>query len=97
MTLRDVRVLRDCLLQDDDWSRAGHHYAEEHDRHYGAVHQIDTWLSSLLLGQSPAAQARRARAMPLLARDPSRLPDLFALGPETPVDDSVRRRLFGEE
>src|SRR5262249_4065122 len=34
LTLRDVRVLRDALLGDDDWERAGHAYAAEHDRHY---------------------------------------------------------------
>ncbi len=29
--------------------------------------------------------------------DGTRLPDLFALGPEVPVNDAVRRRFFGEE
>src|SRR6266850_1273553 len=32
LTVRDVRVLRDCLLSHIDWDAAGHTYAEEHDR-----------------------------------------------------------------
>ncbi len=43
------------------------------------------------------ADARRARAFPLLAEDPTRLPDLLGLGPAVSTDETVRRRFFGEE
>jgi len=34
--------------------------------------------------------------MPLIAEDPTRVPDHIFSGPDLPVDDSVRARLFGE-
>jgi 2-polyprenyl-6-methoxyphenol hydroxylase-like FAD-dependent oxidoreductase len=40
LTLRDVRVLRDCLLATDDWHAAAHAYAQRHDRYYGALHRV---------------------------------------------------------
>jgi len=43
------------------------------------------------------ADARRARAMPLIAQDETRVPDHLFSGPNLPADDSVRRRFFGEE
>jgi menaquinone-9 beta-reductase len=39
LTLRDVRVLRDALLESDDWDAAGHAYAEAHDRRFETVHR----------------------------------------------------------
>jgi len=97
LVMRDVRVLRDNLLSYDDWDAAGHAYAEEHDRHYGVIHTLDNWLSEFFLTLSPEAEARRAKALPLIAQDGSRIPDLFGLGPEATVDEIARRRLFGEE
>jgi 2-polyprenyl-6-methoxyphenol hydroxylase-like FAD-dependent oxidoreductase len=46
-TLRDVRVLRAHLLARDDWDAAGHAYAAEHDRSYGALHRIGRWRTTL--------------------------------------------------
>ncbi|HEV8574351.1 MAG TPA: FAD-dependent monooxygenase, partial [Dehalococcoidia bacterium] len=43
MTLRDVRVLRDALLANDDWDAAGNIYAEEHDRQFHALHTVEGW------------------------------------------------------
>jgi hypothetical protein len=40
---------------------------------------------------------RRARVLPLIAHDGSRLPDLFGMGPNAPINDVIRRRFFGEE
>lgn len=98
LTMRDVRVLRDKLLEDADWDHAGHAYAEEHDRYYNAVHSAEDWLTQLFMEQGPDADARRARAMPLIAQDPSRVPDTFFSGPEaSPMDDQARRRFFGED
>jgi len=97
LTARDVRVLRDCLIADDDWPRACDAYAAEHDRHYGAVHRTDCWMAELFLEIGSEADARRARAMPLIAQDPDRIPDVATIGPEAPSNDEVRRRLFGED
>jgi 2-polyprenyl-6-methoxyphenol hydroxylase-like FAD-dependent oxidoreductase len=97
LALRDVRVLRDRLLADPDWDRAAHAYAEEHDRYYGAIHRLTSWMRPLLYDPSPTAAACRARAFPRLAEDGERLPDTIGLGPEAPSDEAARRRLFGED
>jgi hypothetical protein len=48
LTLRDVRVLRDQLLMNDDWE-AAHAYATEHDQYYGALHRIEGWAREFAL------------------------------------------------
>ena len=97
LTLRDVRVLRDQLLAHADWDAAGHAYAGEHDRYYGVIHTVDNWLTELFLAIGPDADARRAKALPLIAQDATRVPDHYASGPELPLNETVRRRFFGEE
>jgi 2-polyprenyl-6-methoxyphenol hydroxylase-like FAD-dependent oxidoreductase len=97
LTLRDVRVLRDHLLANTDWDAAGHAYAEAHDWHYGVIHRVDNWGTEMFLAIGPEAEARRARALPLLAQDPTRFLDHGFSGPDLPADETVRRRFFGEE
>lgn len=95
-TVRDVRVLRDCLLASDDWENAGHEYATDHDRYSAVVRKIGKWFRAMFLEQGAEADARRARALPLLAEDGTRAPDHLFSGPELSIDDSVRARFFGE-
>jgi len=97
LTVRGVRVLRDSLLGHEDWDTAGHAYAEEYDRFYGAIHTVTSWYTDIFYERGPAAEARRARALPLIAQDGSRVPDHIFSGPDLPLDESVRRRFFGEE
>jgi 2-polyprenyl-6-methoxyphenol hydroxylase-like FAD-dependent oxidoreductase len=97
LTLRDVRVLRDKLLEEDDWDAAGDAYAAEHDRHYGAIHRLTNWIRVVSYDPRPEAAAIRARALPLIAEDWTRRPDIVGLGPEFPSDEAARRRFFGEE
>jgi 2-polyprenyl-6-methoxyphenol hydroxylase-like FAD-dependent oxidoreductase len=97
LTLRDARVLRDQLLSHSDWDAAGHAYAVEHDRYYSATHRAEGWFASVFFAGGVEAEARRARALPLIGGDPSRVPDFQFSGPEVPLDESVRRRFFGEE
>jgi menaquinone-9 beta-reductase len=97
LTLRDARVLRDHLMRSDDWDAAGHAYAEEHDGYAGRLHTFHQWMSAMYLATGPNADARRARAMPLIAQDPSRQPDALFAGPDRPVDEAARKRFFGED
>lgn len=97
LTVRDVRVLRDFLLSHENWDEAGHAYAAEHDRYYGVIHRVENWLSDMFFATGPEGEACRARAFPLIAQDPTRVPDHAASGPELPADETVRRRFFGEE
>ncbi|HEV8712880.1 MAG TPA: FAD-dependent monooxygenase, partial [Candidatus Binatia bacterium] len=97
LTVRDVRVLRDQLLANADWDSAGHTYAEVHDRHYGVIHTVTNWWEALFYERGVEAQARRARVLPLLAQDGTRIPDHLVSGPDLPLDETIRRRFFGEE
>lgn len=97
LTLRDARVLRDELLAGDDWDGAGHAYAEAHDRYFGVCRTFNDWLTELFYTDGPEGDAKRARALPLIAQDPSRLPDADFSGPDMVLDETTRHRMFGEE
>jgi len=85
------------LLRHNDWDAAGHAYAREHNRYYRALHEGTGWIYQLIYEFGPEADTRRARALPLLAADATRLPDVLFSGPEVPLGPAVRRRMFGEE
>jgi 2-polyprenyl-6-methoxyphenol hydroxylase-like FAD-dependent oxidoreductase len=97
MTTRDVRVLTDELKATDDWDAAGHAYTKEHDRHFGVIHQVSNWMSELFYASGPEAETRRAKAMPLIARDGDRIPDANTSGPDMELTDSMKAQMFGEE
>jgi 2-polyprenyl-6-methoxyphenol hydroxylase-like FAD-dependent oxidoreductase len=97
LTVRDVRVLRDHLLADNDWDAACNAYAGEHDRHYGAIHRVSGWWNAIFWDRARDAELRRKNLLPLLAREPGRIPDHFFGGPDLPADESIRRRFFGED
>jgi menaquinone-9 beta-reductase len=95
LTLRDVRMLRDNLLEEPDWRIAADRYASDHDHAFDSLKRVTTWLTELMFATGPQADATRARAMPLIAVDPTRVPDLHGLGPEAASDDHARQRFFG--
>jgi 2-polyprenyl-6-methoxyphenol hydroxylase-like FAD-dependent oxidoreductase len=98
MTFRDTRMLRDELLADDDWDRAGHAYAERQHAQFAALHKIEDWFTRLFMDSSPEATAARMKALPHIAQDGSRIHDGFVCGPDSaPTDEAARRRFFGEE
>jgi menaquinone-9 beta-reductase len=97
LTLRGVRALRDRLLANENWDVAGHEYSEEHDRFYGVIHDVTTWFHQMFMESGPEADARRAKAMPLIAGDPTRVPDHGMSGPDIPFEkDTARARFFGD-
>jgi 2-polyprenyl-6-methoxyphenol hydroxylase-like FAD-dependent oxidoreductase len=97
LTLRDVRVLSDYLLTDGDWSAAADAYAKEHDRHYGSIHRMTSWLRYMWYDPKSDAIELRARAFPRLIADPARFPDFIGTGPDFPADENHRRRFFCED
>ena len=97
LTLRDVRTLSGRLLATSDWDQAAEAYAVEHARYYGALRRIQGWTRELLFERGPAADARRAHALPLLAKEPDRRLDYPAWGPDGPSDEAARRRFYGED
>jgi menaquinone-9 beta-reductase len=94
--LHAARVLRDELTNNSDWDSAGHRYAEQHQRYFRACHTVEGWSRTLFQDPSPEAAASRARAMPLIAEDPTRVPDHIFSGPDLPLSEQVRARFFGE-
>ena len=96
LTLRDVRTLKEALLDNSDWNRAGHDYAAEHQRYFSVIHSSCEWLRQIFQEQGPEADRRRAAAMPLIQEDFTRIPDHIISGPELPIDEGVRARFFGE-
>lgn len=98
LTLRGVRALRDALLADEDWDRAGHAYAKEHARFWETSRTVECWFSELFFGKGPEADAVRGRAFPKLAVEPERMHDCGLSGPDAaPADETARRQFFGEE
>jgi 2-polyprenyl-6-methoxyphenol hydroxylase-like FAD-dependent oxidoreductase len=95
LTLRDVRVLRDELVASSDWDRACHAYAQEHDRHYSVIHEVTLVFKEMFLKAGADADARRARALPLIAADPMRIPDHLFSGPDLPWNPDIVRTFFG--
>lgn len=94
--LRDVRVLRDALLANDEWDAAGHAYATAHDDCYAKVHTATSWYTEVLLKPGTESDALRARVLPLMESDPFVLPDTLISGPDlAPPTEAHRARIFG--
>jgi 2-polyprenyl-6-methoxyphenol hydroxylase-like FAD-dependent oxidoreductase len=97
LSLRDVRVLWQQLIAQDDWSAACHAYAAEHDAYFGALHTFSHWFEKLFYATGAEADLVRERVLPLLFEDRERMPDFFFSGPEPPLTEAMRRRMFGED
>jgi 2-polyprenyl-6-methoxyphenol hydroxylase-like FAD-dependent oxidoreductase len=95
-TLRDVRLLRDRLLNASDFRAAAQAYADDHDDFYGRMRRLESMETTLLFERGEEADRRRQHAFALFAADPARVPDTTGLGPEAPSDDMARARYFGE-
>jgi 2-polyprenyl-6-methoxyphenol hydroxylase-like FAD-dependent oxidoreductase len=97
LAFRDARVLSDELLAGDDWDAAAHRYAQRHDEHYGRVSQVSGWFYDMFQGLGPEADAARARALPLIAADQTRVPDTLFSGPDWPLPPDAHQRFFAED
>jgi 2-polyprenyl-6-methoxyphenol hydroxylase-like FAD-dependent oxidoreductase len=98
LTVGAVRRLRDALVSNKDWDKAGHEFAESVDKMWAPVRIVEKWFSELFMVQSPEANAARMKVLPTLAGDQDRLPDTLNSGPDiTPIDEAARIRLFGED
>ena len=97
MALRDARVLRDQLLAYEDWETAGRAYAEARQRYFNVVHTMELWQNKLLMETGKNADARRQQAFTKWREDRTRNPDTFLSGPAAPLDETARRRFFGED
>jgi 2-polyprenyl-6-methoxyphenol hydroxylase-like FAD-dependent oxidoreductase len=94
--LRAARILRDELTNHSDWDAAGHRYAKQLHQFFHACHTVEGWVRTLFQDPSQESAALRAKVMPRIAEDPTRVPDHIFSGPELPLSDHVRARFFGE-
>jgi 2-polyprenyl-6-methoxyphenol hydroxylase-like FAD-dependent oxidoreductase len=98
LTVRGVRALRDALLADDDWERAGAVYAADHAQFWGTSRTVEGWFSELFFSKGPEADEMRGRVFGRIAQDPEMLHDCGFSGPDAaPADEAARRRFFGED
>ena len=63
---------------------------------FRACHTVEGWYAQFFKIPSPESAALRAKAMPLIAEDPTRVPDHILSGPDLPLNEKVRARFFGE-
>jgi 2-polyprenyl-6-methoxyphenol hydroxylase-like FAD-dependent oxidoreductase len=69
-TMRDVRLLRDALLADDDWGTAAHAYAVEHDDAFHRLRRLERLYAELFMATGEEADGVRGRLGPVLAEHP---------------------------
>ena len=81
--LLGARVLRDELTANPDWAAAANGYAEKHRGWRVACCTVEGWIRTLFQDPSSQSAALREKAMPLIAQDPSRVPDHIFGGPRT--------------
>jgi 2-polyprenyl-6-methoxyphenol hydroxylase-like FAD-dependent oxidoreductase len=91
-TLRDVRLLRDALVENVSWRRAADAYAEQHDDYWDRLHDVERLSAAALLSATPDAAARRARALEIIDSVPEL--EMWTYGPEASCDDTVREQLL---
>ncbi|MGE3842878.1 MAG: FAD-dependent oxidoreductase [Vicinamibacterales bacterium] len=96
-TLVDADALSAQLAATDDWHAALQQYAAMHDDYFGKLHDILSWMTTLVWSGGPEADARRARVFPRMQEDPTGFPDPSGQGPFGPCDDRARRLVLGEE
>jgi len=97
---RDVRELRELLLDGKDWPGALAAYAERRRGYYEVLRAHARWLAMLTTEEGPRAEARRERVAAARELDPSGggFALIFARGPDGLVaDETARRRFFGED
>jgi hypothetical protein len=57
---------------------------------------IPGWIRQIFYQTGLEADALRAGALPLLAKDPTRMPDVLISGPDRALDEAIRLRFFGQ-
>lgn len=95
-SLRDVRLLRDRLLDGKDWSQAGELYAADHDDFFRRLRRTERLNAELHFAMGDVAETRRQRAYALMDRQLELNPDVSGLGPEACCNDHVINTLLGE-
>jgi 2-polyprenyl-6-methoxyphenol hydroxylase-like FAD-dependent oxidoreductase len=94
-SLRDVRLLRDRLLETTDWREAANSYARDHDDYFFPLRRLERLNAKLHFAMGEDADRRRTRASGLLARHPELSPDVTGFGPDVVGLDKIEQMLIG--
>ncbi len=98
--LHDARLLRDQLLQQNDWSIAAARYARARATYFEVLRLHAQWSSMLRYDLGSEADRRRERAAQARERDPNLygFRHVVLRGPDGLVaDEAARRHYFGED
>jgi menaquinone-9 beta-reductase len=95
LTLRDVRTLAEALSETDDWDAAANAWAVAHDRYHEVIREVNNCYAELFMDPTPEGDARRRRALPRIAEDPSRVPRHHFAGPDLAAGPELRTRFLG--
>src|SRR5262249_58522501 len=93
-TLRDVRLLRERLLNDSDWTAAARAYAGDHRAYYHPLRLAEQLNATLYYAMGDAAEARRQRLATLMEKQPELGLDLDGLGPECGYSEELAARVL---
>ena len=96
-SLRDVRLLRDRLLEEKDWTRRRTPLRPMHDDFFHRLRRAERLNAALNFTMGDAAEARRQRAYGLMDKYPELNPDVTGLGPEARCNDHVIKTLLHAE
>lgn len=97
IALRGVRVLADALANNEDWESAGKAYSVERNQYRTVVHTVEERQSTVLMETGPEADAFKEKVLPSWSADRRRHPDTFIAGPGPALDETARRRFFGDD
>jgi 2-polyprenyl-6-methoxyphenol hydroxylase-like FAD-dependent oxidoreductase len=100
IAFRDVRVIRDLLLNESNWNLALTSFADGRHHYYEVLRAHAQWLGILVTEEGRDADRRRERFAIARETDPSAggFSLIFARGPDGLIaDEASRRRFFGEE
>jgi 2-polyprenyl-6-methoxyphenol hydroxylase-like FAD-dependent oxidoreductase len=101
LVFRDVRELRDLLLDGDDWQAAITEFAERKRRYQEPVRCYALWLTEALLATGPEVPHRMERFQKARELDPEMCGyDAITFDGPTdgmPTDEAMRRHFFGED
>lgn len=93
-TLRDVRLLRDRLLETTNWTSAAGRFADDHDDFFQRLRRVERLNAKLHFDIGDHATARRQRAYDLMERNPELSPDVTGHGPDIAGLDGMERSLL---
>ena len=98
LLFRDVRLLSELLLTDQEWERATAEFARQRDAYYDVLRAYDRWLALIDAEEGPEGARRRESAPVAREADPALggFATLEACGPDGLIADEAARRVFGE-